>query len=265
MIQIQKQNNHQQLLKYVIHQYLEFKSYKSIKWSELQLGDIVCLKRGRQSPADLLILDSSQEELLVDFEVRVACSYTFVNINNIQKGNIMDFITKLNGQISFSIQESPLGNIKLKNDPKATSSIRVGKDCCYVQTNLNKQNCLSNSCIVEFQTYICYSCWIYFSICFISNMIYSSFFLEEYFFKSLIYSLLIFPHNLLLIEKVCYFFNIISNNRAFKKLQQQSKNKGKLKKQQMLRANNYPNIQKSQNDRKILMPIENILTCHYQI
>ncbi|CAK55921.1 unnamed protein product (macronuclear) [Paramecium tetraurelia] len=258
--------------------YLEFKSYKSIKWSELQLGDIVCLKRGKQSPADLLILDSSQEELLVDFEVRTACSCTFVNINHNTKGNIMDFITKLNGQISFSIQESPVGSIKLKNDPKATSfnkknmilkgetldrvdwifgmAIRVGEDCCYGQTTLKKQNYSQKSWIVEFQTYISYTCWILFSICFISNMVFSSFFIREYFFKSLIYCLLIFPQNLQLLEKICYFFIIIKNNKAFYKEQQKVKNKYKVKKQQKLRANDYPIVLKSQNDRKILMPIE---------
>ncbi|CAD8043557.1 unnamed protein product [Paramecium primaurelia] len=258
--------------------YLEFKSYKSIKWSELQLGDIVCLKRGKQSPADLLILDSSQEELLVDFNVRTACSCTFVNINQNTKGNIMDFITKLNGQISFSIQESPVGSIKLKNDPKATSfniknmimkgetlervdwifgmAIRVGDDCCYVQTNVKKQNYSLKSWLVEFQTYICYFCWILFSICFISNMVYSSFFLDEYFFKSLTYCLLIFPQNLLLLEKICYFFIIIKNNESFYKEQQKMKNKDKVKKQQKLRVNDYPVVLKSQNDRKILMPIE---------
>ncbi|CAD8134023.1 unnamed protein product [Paramecium octaurelia] len=258
--------------------YIEFKSYLSIKWCELQVGQIVCLKHGKQSPADLLILDSSQEQVLADYELRVPCPCTFVNVNHNSKGNIMDFITKLNGSISFSVQESITGSIKLKNDPKATSfnkknmimrgeimdradwifgmAIRVGDDCRYVQTNLNKRSFQSQSWLRDFHTQIVCLCGVLFSICFIPNIIYSSLTQPDYFFDSLIYCLLIFPQALLLVEKIWYFCILLYNNQLFEKHQIQQALKDQKQSDQKINTEyNHVTIT-SQNERKILMPIK---------
>ncbi|CAK71063.1 unnamed protein product (macronuclear) [Paramecium tetraurelia] len=258
--------------------YIEFKSYLTIKWCELQVGQIVCLKHGKQSPADLLILDSSQEQVLADYELRIPCPCTFVNVNHNSKGNIMDFITKLNGSISFTVQESITGSIKLKNDPKATSfnkknmimrgeimdradwifglAIRVGDDCRYVQTNLNKQSFQSQSWLRDFHTQIVCLCGVLFSICFIPNIIYSSLTQTDYFFDSLIYCLLIFPQALLLVEKIWYFCILLYNNQLFEKHQiQQALKDSKQTDQKIKTEYNHVTIT-SQNERKILMPIK---------
>ncbi|CAD8049608.1 unnamed protein product [Paramecium sonneborni] len=258
--------------------YIEFKSYQTIKWFELQVGQIVCLKHGKQSPADLLILDSSQEQVLADFELRIPCPCTFVNVNHNNKGNIMDFITKLNGSIQFTTQETITGSIKLKNDPKATSfnqknmimrgeimdradwifgmAIRVGDDCRSVQKSLNNQSFQSKSWLREFHTQIVCLSGILFSICFIPNIIYSSLIQTEYFFDSLIYCLLILPQTILLVEKIWYFFILLYNNQLFAKYQIQQALKDS--KSRVLKTKTQENTISitSQNERKILMPIK---------
>ncbi|CAD8053776.1 unnamed protein product [Paramecium primaurelia] len=258
--------------------YIEFKSYLTINWCQLQVGQIVCLKHGKQSPADLLILDSSQEQVLADFELRVPCPCTFVNVNHNSKGNIMDFITKLNGSISFTLQENITGSIKLKNDPKATSfnkknmimrgeimdradwifgmAIRVGDDCRYVQTNLNKQSFQSQSWLRDFHTQIVCLSGVLFSICFIPNIIYSSLTQTDYFFDSLIYCLLILPQALLLVEKIWYFCILLYNNQLFEQHQIQQALKDQKQTDQKIKTEyNHVTIT-SQNERKILMPIK---------
>ncbi|KAM3138601.1 Adenylate cyclase type 9 [Paramecium bursaria] len=95
--------------------------YECIEWGNLQAGTIICVQRGEQCPADLLILDSSQEEIIINHKTRHPCQATFIPINSSQKGVMIDFKINLNGSIQFNQQTNQIqGTIKLKNDPKAT-------------------------------------------------------------------------------------------------------------------------------------------------
>ena len=103
--------------------------FKLVKWSDLQLADILYLKRGDVSPADILVIESSDSTLAVS-ELHVfgnrnlipkeACKLTSEALKkDIQKTNGINIRHLLNGRIEYSRQRGEItGFIKLKYDPQ---------------------------------------------------------------------------------------------------------------------------------------------------
>ncbi|CAD8065619.1 unnamed protein product [Paramecium sonneborni] len=256
---------------------IELHSYETISWSQLTVGHIICLQQNEQSPADLLILDSSKEQVLINFDQRTPCSCTFVSLNQTIKGNILDFKTKLSGTIQFTITDLQIqGTIKLKNDPKLTPFtkknmiqrgeildsvdwifgmvIRVGNDCI-AQSNFSNENFMHSSWINSIYQEIIFICIILLLIIFVPNIIYYSFqSYENYFFSSITYCLLIIPQNLLWLNQLWFLINMIINNRIFNK--HQNNPNGQQSSIYNLSSEISENQIISENDKKVLLPIQ---------
>ena len=95
----------------------------------MEVGDIVFLKKGETAPADLLVIDHSEEFLSVlrlysgNNQARVlrCCNLTKIQKNHRSKGSVLDYLKILNGKIEFMKNTSKMefkGFIKLKKDPK---------------------------------------------------------------------------------------------------------------------------------------------------
>ncbi|CAD8055660.1 unnamed protein product [Paramecium primaurelia] len=262
-----------------LNQNIELHSYETITWNQLTVGHIVCLEQNQQSPADLLILDSSKEQVLINFDQRTPCSCTFVSLNQTIKGNILDFKTKLSGTIQFTVTDLAVqGTIKLKNDPKLTPFtkknmiqrgerletvdwifgmvIRVGNDCI-AQSNFYNENFKSSSWINNIYQEIILICIVLFLILFVPNIIFYSFqSYEKYFYSSINYCLLIIPQNLLWLNQLWHLINMIRNNITFNNNQ----NKQSIQQNPLNRILSERNENQvviiSENEKKVLLPIQ---------
>ncbi|CAD8153933.1 unnamed protein product [Paramecium octaurelia] len=257
----------------------ELSSYETITWSQLTVGHIICLQQNEQSPADLLILDSSKEQVLINFDQRTPCSCTFVNLNQTIKGNILDFKTKLSGTIQFTITDLQIqGTIKMKNDPKLTPFtkknmiqrgeildsvdwifgmvIRVGNDCI-AQANFSNQNFTQSSWIHNIYQQIILICIVLLIILFVPNIIYYSFqSYEKYFYSSITYCLLLIPQNLLWLNQLWLMINMITNNRKFNKKQDKVCVTQKSMNRLLSEINENQLLIISENEKKVLLPIQ---------
>ncbi|CAD8071485.1 unnamed protein product [Paramecium sonneborni] len=265
--------------KKLLNKNTELNSYETISWSQITVGHIICLQQNEQSPADLLILDSSKEQVLINFDQRNPCSCTFVSLNQTIKGNILDFKTKLSGTIQFTITDLQIqGTIKLKNDPKLTPFtkknmiqrgetldsvdwifgmvIRVGNDCI-AQSNFSNENVTHSSWINSIYQKIILICIVLLLILFIPNIIYYSFqSYEKYFYSSITYCLLLIPQNLLWLNQLWFLINMIINNRIFNQNQQnECAQQSSINKLSSDFSENQVVII-SENEKKVLLPIQ---------
>ncbi|CAD8045450.1 unnamed protein product [Paramecium primaurelia] len=265
--------------KQLSNQNVELRSYETINWSQLKVGHIICLQQNEQSPADLLILDSSKEQVLINFDQRIPCSCTFVSLNQTIKGNILDFKTKLSGTIQFTITDLSIqGTIKMKNDPKLTPFtkknmiqrgeildsvdwifgmvIRVGNDCI-AQSNFSNQNFTQSSWINNIYQQIILIFIVLFIILFVPNIIFYSFqSYEKYFYSSITYCLLIIPQNLLWLNQLWLLINMIRNNMIFNKQQDKECVRQKSINRLLSEINENQLLIISENDKKVLLPIQ---------
>ncbi|CAD8159949.1 unnamed protein product [Paramecium octaurelia] len=258
---------------------IELHSYEKITWSQLKVGHIICLQQNEQSPADLLILDSSKEQVLINFDQRTPCSCTFVSLNQTIKGNILDFKTKLSGTIQFTVTDLTIqGTIKLKNDPKLTPFtkknmiqrgerlnsvdwifgmvIRVGNDCI-AQSNFYNENFKPSSWIHKVYQKVILILIVLFLILLVPNIIFYSFqSYEKYFYSSICYSLLIIPQNLLWLNQFWLLINMVKNNNIFNKYKNAQNVQQNSMNRLLSEINENQVVIISENEKKVLLPIQ---------
>lgn len=213
-------------------------SFKRIKWRDLQIGQIVCLENDETSPADLLILDASSEQIMVEYNLRVPCSSTFVPLNSISKGVIIDFKINLSGWVQFTYNGRQLsGTLKLKNDPKVCQFdsknlilrgekldstnwlyglvIRVGSDCINIQT-VSKDNFSFRGLVFQLRTQLVSIFLIVLVVMVVARIVYDALIqIPEYFFSNLSYCLLFVPQNLLWVNRLWLLLSTVINNHKY--------------------------------------------------
>ncbi|CAD8044907.1 unnamed protein product [Paramecium primaurelia] len=221
---------------------------QKIEWQKLKIGQIVCLLKGEMSPANILILESSQQQVLADYIIKYPCPCTFVNQASKTKGIMTKFLINLSGWIQFSTSHK--GTIKLKNDPKATQfsdenviyrgqilnqtdwifgiAIQVGHGCFQQRDrfyNWNHYN--QNSFFIFLMTLLIFIILIIPKLIYVSNSEISTY------SNAIIICLLLFPQNYFLINQVWLLIQSIQT-RSFQtkqskilttNIQQQGQNK----------------------------------------
>ncbi|KAM3142052.1 hypothetical protein pb186bvf_005925 [Paramecium bursaria] len=104
--------------------------FETVNWESIEVGDIVLLQRNEISPADLLILESSDEKILAETSALTGNSskifkqanlLTQTSKSNQFKGNIYEYRSTLSGTIVYDIDDDEYyqGYMRLKNDPQA--------------------------------------------------------------------------------------------------------------------------------------------------
>ncbi|KAL4479077.1 hypothetical protein ABPG73_022195 [Tetrahymena malaccensis] len=124
---IEEQNLEEKLQKYNSE---KIQIVEQVCWKDLQLGDIVILKRGQVSPADLLILESKGGRISVDCQlVKGVCDeaikkptmVTSISDGSKIKQSVFEYRKILNGKLEYSslkLKDGFKGFIKLSKDPK---------------------------------------------------------------------------------------------------------------------------------------------------
>ncbi|CAD8119912.1 unnamed protein product [Paramecium sonneborni] len=105
---------------------------ETIKWEDLEIGDIIILQRNEICPADCLILESNQEKCYVnnacvsgqtDEGIKFANELTSLPKMHQFKGNGFEYRLLLSGKVTFDkdykSESFYTGFIRLKNDPQA--------------------------------------------------------------------------------------------------------------------------------------------------
>ncbi|CAD8105459.1 unnamed protein product [Paramecium primaurelia] len=105
---------------------------ETIRWEELEIGDIIILKRNEICPADCLILESNQERCYVnntcvngqtDEGIKSANELTSLPKMHQFKGNGFEYRLLLSGKVTYDkdykSESFYTGFIRLKNDPQA--------------------------------------------------------------------------------------------------------------------------------------------------
>ncbi|CAD8061075.1 unnamed protein product [Paramecium primaurelia] len=246
---------------------------KKIEWQQLKLGQIVCLQKGEKSPAHILILESSQEQVLIDFKLKYPCPCTFINQASKTKGIMTKFLINLSGWIQF--QNCKQGTIKLKNDPKTTQfteaniiyrgqilnqtdwifgiAIQVGHGCFqqidrYYNWNHYNQNSF----------YLFLISVLIFLILLIPKLIIQQFQEFPTYQNSIIMCLLILPQNYFIINQ----FWLLIHQFNIKKLEikESHDKKQKLIKEQQQQFLEQPNPMLQEYDKKVLIQVQKVVS-----
>ncbi|KAL4496221.1 hypothetical protein ABPG72_012958 [Tetrahymena utriculariae] len=124
---IEEQNLEEKLKKYNSE---KIQIVEQVCWKDLQLGDIVILKRGQVSPADLLILESKGGRISVDCQlvegiydeiIKKPTMVTSISDGSKIKQSVFEYRKILNGKLEYSslkLKDGFKGFIKLSKDPK---------------------------------------------------------------------------------------------------------------------------------------------------
>ncbi|CAK92348.1 unnamed protein product (macronuclear) [Paramecium tetraurelia] len=95
---------------------------ETIRWEDLEIGDIIILKRNEVCPADCLILESNQERFYTDEGIKGANELTSLPKMHQFKGNGFEYRLLLSGTVTFDkdykSESFYTGFIRLKNDPQ---------------------------------------------------------------------------------------------------------------------------------------------------
>ncbi|CAD8201256.1 unnamed protein product [Paramecium pentaurelia] len=105
---------------------------ETIRWEDLEIGDIIILQRNEICPADCLILESSQEKCYVNntcvngqTDEGIKCANELTSLPKMHqfKGNGFEYRLLLSGKVTFDKDYKSdsfyTGFIRLKNDPQA--------------------------------------------------------------------------------------------------------------------------------------------------
>ncbi|CAD8052896.1 unnamed protein product [Paramecium sonneborni] len=249
-------------------------SSQKIEWEKLKVGQIVCLQQGEMSPANILILESSQQQVQADYVIKFPCPCTYVNQASKTKGIMTKFLINLSGWIQFSTSHK--GTIKLKNDPKATQftdeniiyrgqilnqtdwifgiAIQVGHSCFQQRDrfyNWNHYN--QNSFFIFLLTFLIFIILIVPKLIYVSNLEYSSY------TNSIIICILLFPQNYFLINQVWFLSHILQTktyeNKQLKLLNKDIQKQGQNKSDPILQ----------EYEKKVLIQIQKIVSANTSI
>ncbi|CAK67070.1 unnamed protein product (macronuclear) [Paramecium tetraurelia] len=96
---------------------------ETIRWEDLEIGDIIILQRNEICPSDCLILESNQERCYTEEGIKSANELTSLPKMHQFKGNGFEYRLLLSGKVTFDKDYKSecfyTGFIRLKNDPQA--------------------------------------------------------------------------------------------------------------------------------------------------
>ncbi|CAK86216.1 unnamed protein product (macronuclear) [Paramecium tetraurelia] len=244
---------------------------KKIEWQQLKLGQIVCLQKGEKSPADVLILESSQEQVLVDFKYKYPCPCTFVNQASKTKGIMTKFLINLSGWIQF--QSSKQGTIKLKNDPKTTQftdvniinrgqilnqtdwifgiAIQVGHGCFQQRDRYYNWNHYNQNSFYIFLIDV-----IIFFVLLIPKLISQQQYEFPTYQNSIIMCLLLLPQNYFIINQIWLLIHQFNLNKL--EIRQSSDTNSNLTQQQQQQLQEQPDPILQEYDKKVLIQVQKV-------